>query len=146
MQRRVALFLACTSVTSALPDIKMGAKGNARELSLSAPSPPPECNGPCYAVWMGGVPWSTKCVPGFIHGCKDCPECQDPPSTPPPPQPPSPPPPPLTPGGAWLTEVDVVLTLRNLTAEAFEGIGNGEVDYRAEYYREIERTRSSTLV
>ena len=49
-------------------------------------------------------------------------------------------------GGAWLTEVDVVLTLRNLTAEALEGIGNGEVDYRAEYYREIERTRSSTLV
>ena len=118
LHRRVALFLACTTVTSALPDIK---NGNA-ELSTSAPSspPPPVCNGPCYAAYS--TSWSIKCVPGYLHGCHGCPECQSPPSTPPLP--------PLTPGGALLTEVDVVLTVRNITAKAFDnGDGTG-VDYR----------------
>ena len=117
LHRRVALFLACTTVTSALPGIK---NGNA-ELSLSAPSsqPPPVCNGPCYAAHT--TSWSIKCVPGYLHGCHGCPECQSPPSTPPFP--------PLTPGGALLTEVDVVLTVRNITAKAFNGDGTG-VDYR----------------
>ena len=117
LHRRVALFLACTTVTSALPGIK---NGNA-ELSPSAPSsqPPPVCNGPCYAAHT--TSWSIKCVPGYLHGCHGCPECQSPPSTPPFP--------PLTPGGALLTEVDVVLTVRNITAKAFNGDGTG-VDYR----------------
>ena len=32
------------------------------------------CNSPCYAAWS--TPWSRKCVPGYGHGFKDCPECQ----------------------------------------------------------------------
>ena len=47
------------------------------------------------------------------------------------PPPPQSPPPPLTPGGAWLAEMDLVLTFRNVTAEAFNGNGTGDFDYRA---------------